>query len=459
MLELSPKSNLLEENNYRYSLQDVEEPVLYREVYDYDEIPKVAFNHRRVPMSMPEDIWITDTSFRDGMQSVNPYTPDQITDLFKLLSKLGGPYGLIRQTEFFIYSKRDREAIQKCMDLGLRFPEITTWIRASKEDFKAVKDLGIRETGILVSCSDYHIFKKLKMTRREAMEHYLDTVRDAFEAGVMPRCHLEDITRADFYGFVVPFVNELMKLSDDAGIPVRIRACDTMGYGVPYTEVALPRSVAGIIYGLQHYSGVKSENLEWHGHNDFYKAVANAATAWLYGASGVNCSLLGIGERTGNVPLEAMVFEYASLRGSLDGMDPTVITEIAEYFKNEIGYNIPPMTPFVGRSFNVTRAGIHADGLLKDEEIYNIFNTEKILNRPANVAVSKNSGLAGIAYWLNKNYGLKGEKELSKHSKLVEEMKAWVDSQYEDGRTTALSQNELESKAEELSGGILKKKG
>ena len=85
-----------------------------------------------------------------------------------------------------------------------------------------------------------------------------------------------------------------------------------------------------------------SEYLEWHGHNDFYKAVANAATAWLYGASGVNCSMLGIGERTGNVPLEAMVFEYASLRGSLDGMDPTAITEIADYFEHEIGYHIPP---------------------------------------------------------------------------------------------------------------------
>ena len=272
MLELSSKTNLLEENDYRYSLQDVKEPVLYRDVYDYDEVPKVAFNHRRVPMSMPEDIWITDTSFRDGQQSINPYTPDQIVDLFKLLSKLGGPYGIIRQTEFFIYSQRDREAIARCMDLGLKFPEITTWIRASREDFKAVKDLGIRETGILVSCSDYHIFKKLKMTRSQAMEHYLATVKDAFDAGVMPRCHLEDITRADFYGFVVPFVNELMRLSEEARIPVRIRACDTMGYGVPYTEVALPRSVPGIIYGLQHYSGVASENLEWHGHNDFYKA-------------------------------------------------------------------------------------------------------------------------------------------------------------------------------------------
>ena len=174
------------------------------------------------------------------------------------------------------------------------------------------------------------------------MDYYLATVKDAFDAGVMPRCHLEDITRADFYGFVVPFVNELMELSHQAKIPVRIRACDTMGYGVPYTEVALPRSVPGIIYGLQHYSGVESEYLEWHGHNDFYKAVANAATAWLYGASGVNCSMLGIGERTGNVPLEAMVFEYASLRGSLDGMDPTAITEIADYFEHEIGYHIPP---------------------------------------------------------------------------------------------------------------------
>ena len=453
MLELSYKTNLLEENNYSYSLQDVEEPVLYREVYDYDEVPKVAFNHRRVPISMPEDIWITDTTFRDGQQAINPYTPDQIVELFKLLSRLGGPYGIIRQTEFFIYSPRDREAIRRCQDLGLRFPEITTWIRASREDFRAVKELGVRETGILVSCSDYHIFKKLKMTRRQAMEHYLATVKDAFEADVMPRCHLEDITRADFYGFVVPFVNELMRLSEEAGIPVRIRACDTMGYGVPYTEVALPRSVPGIIYGLQHYSGVRSENLEWHGHNDFYKAVSNAATAWLYGASGVNCSLLGIGERTGNVPLEAMVFEYASLRGSLDGMDTTAITEIAEFYRREIGYQIPPMTPFVGRNFNVTRAGIHADGLLKDEEIYNIFNTDKLLNRPAMVAVGKTSGLAGIAYWINQNYHLSGEDRLSKQDPLVTALKDWVDRQYADGRTTALGTEELENKIRELAGG------
>ena len=453
MLEISSKTNLLEQSTYKYSLQDVKEPNLYREVYPYTDVPRIPFNHRRVPIGMPQDIWITDTSFRDGQQSVEPYTVKQIVDLFKLMSRLSGPFGIVRQTEFFVYSKKDREALQQCQDLGLKFPEITTWIRASREDFKLVKDLGIRETGILVSCSDYHIFKKMKMTRKECMEYYLKTVCDAFEASVMPRCHLEDITRADFYGFVVPFVNELMKLSREAGIPVRIRACDTMGYGIPYPEVAIPRSVPGIVYGLQHYSEVPSEMLEWHGHNDFYKAVTNATTAWLYGASGVNCSLLGIGERTGNVPLEAMVFEYASLRGSFDGMDPTAITDIAEYFSKEMGYEIPPMTPFVGRNFNVTRAGIHADGLLKDEEIYNIFDTKKILNRSATVMLGKTSGLAGIAYWINENYRLSANEAIDKKDPLVIAMKEWIDAEYESGRQTSLSNSEIEEKIEELSGG------
>ncbi len=451
MIEISDKTNLLEQKSYRYQLQDVAEPNLYREVYPYDEVPKMTFNHRRVPINMPKEIWITDTSMRDGQQSVEPYTVKQIVDLYKLLSRLGGPKGIIRQTEFFIYSKKDIEALEACRDLGLKFPEITTWIRANREDFKLVKSLNIRETGILVSASDYHIFKKMKMTRSQAMNYYLQTVSDAFEAGVIPRCHLEDITRADFYGFVVPFVNELMKMSRDAGIPVKIRACDTMGYGVPLPEVALPRSVPGIIYGLQHYADVPSEQLEWHGHNDFYKAVSNASTAWLYGASAVNCSLLGIGERTGNIPVEAMVFEYASMRGTLDGMDPTAITDIAYYFRDEMGYRIPETTPFVGRNFNVTRAGIHADGLMKDEEIYNIFNTKKLLNRDASVMVTKTSGLAGIAYWINSNYRLEGDAKVDKHDPLVIAMKEWVDQEYEDGRNTVLSNHELEEKIAELS--------
>ena len=443
MVSKNPHSNLIEQSQYRYSLQDVKNPNLYRDIYPYDEIPKIAFNHRHVPLSMPNEVWITDTTFRDGQQSRAPYTADQIVDLYKMLHRLGGPNGIIRQSEFFIYTKKDREALLRCMDLGYQFPEITTWIRAKREDFDLVADIGIKETGILVSCSDYHIFKKLGMSRSQALAHYLGVVRQAFEAGIRPRCHLEDITRADFYGFVVPFVHALNEMAKEAKMPVKIRMCDTMGYGVSYPGVALPRSVPGIVYGLRHYADVSSDMLEWHGHNDFYKGVSNAVSAWLYGASGVNCSLLGIGERTGNVPLEAMVVEYASITGSLDGMDTTVISEIADYFKNELGYDIPPMTPFVGDNFNVTRAGVHADGIMKDAEIYNIFDTEKILNRPAEVAISNTSGAAGIAYWINKHFSLEGERSVSKKDNFVEKVKAAIDAEYEDGRTTLMGDDEI----------------
>ena len=392
MLEFSRKTNLLEQSAYRYTLQDVKEPNLYRHLFDYVTIPKVPFNHRIVPMNTPDQIWITDTTFRDGQQACSPFTVDQIVRLFQLMHKLGGPNGLIRQSEFFLYTDKDKQSVNRCLELGYKFPEVTSWIRASEKDFQLVKDMGLRETGILVSCSDYHIFKKMNLTRKQAMDKYLGIVRSALEYDILPRCHFEDITRADFYGFVVPFANELMKLARESGKPIKIRACDTLGYAVSYPGVALPRSVPGIIYGLQHYSEVPSECLEWHGHNDFYKVVTNAATAWLYGCSGVNCSLLGIGERTGNCPLEAMAIEYASLRGTADGMDLSVITEIADFFEADLGYSIPPRTPFVGRYFNATRAGIHADGLLKDEEIYNIFDTAQILNRPATVAVDSHSG-------------------------------------------------------------------
>lgn len=444
MIRMDSHRNVLTDMNWSPTLQDVSEPNLFREIYDYDSIPKTAFNFRNTPMDMPEEIWMTDTTFRDGQQSTSPFTVKQIVDLFKLMHKLGGKKGMIKQAEFFLYTEKDRKAVEECQKLGYEFPEVTSWIRANKKDFDLVKSMGIKETGILVSCSDYHIFKKMHLTRRQAADQYLGIVKEALSKGIVPRCHFEDITRADFYGFVVPFAIELMKLSREAGIPVKIRACDTLGYGISYPGVTLPRSVPGIIAGLKYYAQVPSAQLEWHGHNDFYKVVTNSATAWLYGCSSVNCSLLGIGERTGNCPLEAMVIEYASLRGTTDGMDISAITEIADYFEKEMGYSIPPRTPFVGRNFNTTRAGVHADGLLKDVEIYNIFNTEKLLHRVPLVSVDSHSGLAGIAYWINGYYKLSKEREIDKKHEIVVRMKEYIDDLYAKGRNTCMGDEEMD---------------
>ena len=148
-----------------------------------------------------------------------------------------------------------------------------------------------------------------------------------------------------------------------------------------------------------------------------------------------------------------MVIEYASFRGSMDGMHPEVITEIAHYYEHELGYTIPPMTPFVGENFNVTRAGIHADGMMKDGEIYNIFDTGSILGRAANVSISNTSGLAGLAFWINNHYDLTGENAVGKQDPVVGSMKARIDRMYEEGRNTVMSNEELEQMLEELAPG------
>jgi citrate (Re)-synthase len=433
--------------NIPFELKDVKEPILYREMFPYSSVPKIVFEDRIIQINMPKDIWLTDTTFRDGQQSRPPYTPKQIAEIFDFMHRMSGPSGVIRQTEFFLYSEKDREAVRLCLERGYRFPEVTGWIRANKNDFKLVKEMGLKETGILTSCSDYHIFLKMNLSRKDALKAYLDIVATALDQGIVPRCHLEDITRADFYGFVIPFVQDLMKLSQAAKMPVKVRACDTMGYGFPFPGTSLPRGVPEVFYALIHEGGVPSELLEWHGHNDFHKGLVNGTAAWLYGCSAVNGALLGFGERTGNTPVEAMLIDYISLTGNEAGIDTAAITEMAEYFRQEMGFPIPSNYPFVGSEFNSTAAGIHADGMMKNEEIYNIFDTTKILKRPMGVIITDKSGIAGIAHWVNSHLGLDADKKIDKRHPGLAKMHKWVMEQYEQGRTTSMSHDELLDKA------------
>ena len=428
----------------QFPLLDSQEPNLYRHVFPYEEVCRIEFDNRFVFIDPPEEIFITDTTFRDGQQARPPYTVEQIVDLYEMLHKLGGANGVIRQCEFFLYSEKDKEALRRCQERNYRYPEITGWIRAVKEDFKMVKEMGLKETGILTSVSDYHIFLKLKKNRRVVLREYLSIVSAALDLGITPRCHFEDVTRADIYGFCVPFAQDIMRLSEEAKLPVKIRLCDTLGYGVTYPGAALPRCVPKIIRAMIDDAGVPSEYLEWHGHNDFYKGLINATTAWLYGCSAANGTLLGFGERTGNAPIEGLIIEYISLTGHNNGIDTTMITEIRNYFERNIGTPIPAGMPFVGANFNATSAGIHADGILKNEEIYNIFNTSKILNRPISVSVNDKSGMAGIAQWINSHFSLTGKDRVEKIHPGVGKINRWVTKQYEEGRTTAISDQEME---------------
>lgn len=421
-----------------------EEENYYREIFPYEEPPFIEFDGLIPPQHIPDEIWITDTTFRDGQQGRDPYTVKQIVDIFSLLVKLDNNSGIIKETEFFLYTKKDREAVEKCMSLNAEYPRITGWVRANEKDIQIPISMGITKTGILTSVSDYHIYKKLNLDRKKAEEMYLYAVMKAAELGYKEvRCHFEDITRADIFGFVIPFAQKLMKIKDETGMKITIRLCDTMGYGVPFPTASIPRGIPKLIYYLREEAGVPSELLEMHMHNDFGVVVANSVAGWLYGASSINASLLGTGERTGNAPLEQIIFWYYGIKGNVKNMNLKVITEIKEYYENEIGEKIDPQKPFVGNFFNVTRAGIHADGLMKDPEIYNIFNTEKILGRKPLVIITDKSGTAGVAYWINTFFNLEDSKKLSKDNEKIKLIYQEILSMYEQGKVGAVSVEEM----------------
>jgi isopropylmalate/homocitrate/citramalate synthase len=424
-------------------IDDVEEPNLMKDLFPYDQIPRLVLDYQDVPNNLPEDIFVTDTTFRDGQQGYAPFTAEQIVSLYDLMHRLGGPRGVIRFTEFFLYSATDREAVKKCLARGYKYPKVTGWIRASKGDFETLKKMKLEETGILASISDYHIFYKFQQSRSQVFEKYLSIVDECLKNGIVCRCHLEDITRADIDGVVVPFVQRVMRLSEKYGLPVKIRLCDTLGLGVPYSFASSPRSVPKMVWSMIHKAGVPSEWLEFHGHNDFNMAVANSTAAWLYGATSVNGTLLGIGERTGNAPLEAILVQMMELKHSNLGINTKVIHEVAEYYKKELDFKIPKYYPLVGENFNVTRAGIHADGLIKNEEVYLPFNTRKILGIPPSVAITKTSGLAGIVFWINNHLRLEGDDRVKKSDSSVKKIYDWVTEQYDNGRIIPISDNEM----------------
>ena len=421
------------------------EPELYRDVFPYTHVSRIEFDDTFLVPRPADPMFITDTTFRDGQQARPPYTVKQIARIYDLLHKLGGKSGLIQASEFFMYSPKDRKAIEVCRSRGYRFPRVTGWIRANMDDLKIAHDMEFDEVGLLTSMSDYHIFLKLGKTREQAMNDYLKVVTKALEWGIVPRCHFEDVTRADIYGFCLPFARKLMELSHEASMPIKIRLCDTMGYGVPFPGAALPRSVQRIVRAFTDEAGVPSAWLEWHGHNDFHKVLVNGVTAWLYGCGGVNGTLMGFGERTGNAPLEALVIDYISLTGNDEAADPTVITEIAQYFEKELDYRIPDNYPFAGKDFNATSAGIHVDGLAKNEEIYNIFDTTKILNRSVPIIINDKAGRAGVAYWINQQFNLPPERQVSKKHPAVGQIHTRIMAAYEEGRNTSFSNKEIKN--------------
>lgn len=442
---------------------DEGEPDLLEDVFPYSEVPRARFEgtvHERIDGELVEfdfeqrrkaPLVLSDTTFRDGQQARPPYTKEQILDLYRLMGKLSGPNRIIENSEFFLYSDSDIAAVEACLEEYERNPSCprpTAWIRGLQNDalyLKLMQHLGIDETGLLASCSDYHIFLKLRKNWKTAAEEYLSLGKQAAERDIRVRFHLEDITRANLDGFVLPFVERIARFADELPeeLKPKVRLCDTMGFGLPYPGVELPRSIPKLVYKVNQ-AGIPPERLEWHGHNDFHLVLANAVAGWLYGCDILNGTLLGFGERTGNPPLEGAIILYRALKGA-NGTNTRAITEIADYFES-IGVSVPSQYPLVGEDANQTRAGIHGGGLAMDERIYQIFDTAELLGKPPGITITDKSGLEGILFWA-KCYLAENVPERArisvKKTDLVQVAK-WVDYQYDvKNRTTGISHEEM----------------
>jgi isopropylmalate/homocitrate/citramalate synthase len=378
------------------------EGVFYRDLYPFIDVPRIGRVADRFIEENLSKIYLTDTTLRDGQQGWRPFTVEECERIYELLVDIGKA---IRSTEVFLYTDKDREAVKRLLDYGYEYPKIIGWIRATYSDLQLVIDAHLDEAVILASISDCHIKHKFNAPRDIVLNKYLEVIEKSLSYGIVSRVSLEDITRADVEGVVIPFVKKLLNLSERYKVPIKIKLPDTLGVGLPFYEVQLPRSIPRVVKAIRD-AGVDPENIEFHAHNDLGLAVANQLAAWLYGAAAANCTLLGIGERAGNCPLEVMAVHYAGIKSSND-INLKALSRITDLFE-KMGYRTIDHYPIIGRNAFRTKAGIHVDGLMKNPEVYLPFDPMKVLGKPYSVAITPYSGRAAVVLWIRNYLGYNG---------------------------------------------------
>ena len=387
--------------------------------YDFHgDFPPVEFEPGR-PAYIPDESpqthpkRITDTTFRDGSQDPRFALFPHETKLryFDLLHKLDNGTGRIENLEVFIYQKRDQWVLEKLLERGYEFPRVTTWTRATPKDIKLLVRLSqgqVKETGLLASASDHHIFDRLKYPSKEiAVEKYLVPILAALENGIRPRIHLEDATRADIPGWVIPFMKRVTKATEGKAC---FRVCDTIGWGVSDPRARPPIGIPKLITILREETGAE---LEFHGHNDFGLATANSIAAWVYGCNRVNATFAGMGERTGNTSLEQMVAAVIRFFGD-PGFDLHVLAEIANLISKEV-HPISSRAPIIGQAIFTTQAGLHQTGVKRHAEapgglIYLPYSPSVVGREEVELhRIGGLTGMEGLVAILNQELEAKGE--------------------------------------------------
>jgi isopropylmalate/homocitrate/citramalate synthase len=397
---------------------------------NYDDLPKIKFPRG-------QEVFISDSTIRDGSQMPGVVmSKNHKLQIFEYLHQIG-----IEKLETFVFNHRDKEAARSMLNKGYEFPEVTGWARANPADIDLVLEMdGIEETGILMSVSDSHVIDKMGLPSREAAEEkYLDALQYAVDHGLRTRAHIEDMTRADNYGFVFPLVEKLIEIDPDC----IIRLCDTLGMGIPFEGVDEPYGIPTMVKYLHDEMNVK--NIETHVHDDFGLGMANTLAGYWHGANWSSLTFLGIGERAGNTEIEKVVlFLHERIEG-FDKYNLEAVTEFARFMEKEIGIRVPRNKAVVGKNIFAHESGIHTAGVIKNPFTYEAYLPELVGGKRL-LLIGDSSGLEVLRHkveeTLNELMGV--EAKVLKQDPRLKEIQDHIHRLYdEELRVSSISDEEL----------------
>ncbi len=335
-------------------------------------------------------VFIDDTTLRDGEQTAGVvFSNHEKITIARMLAEIG-----VDQIEAGIPAMGgdEKEVIKKIVDLDLPC-SILAWNRAVIDDIKHSLDTGVKAVAISIAVSDIHIQNKLKQSREWVLDSMKKAVDFAKSHNLYVSVNGEDASRAD-----VEFLIEFAKTAKEHGAD-RFRFCDTIGLMEPFKTYEIIKTIID-------ETGI---DVEMHTHNDLGLATANALAGIKAGAKWINTTVMGLGERAGNAPIEEVVM---ALKLTMDidlPIQTSMFRELAEYVASASSRTVPAWKAVVGANVFAHESGIHADGVLKDPKTYEAFSPEEVgLTRQ--ILIGKHSGTHALVAKF-REYGIELTRE------------------------------------------------